>query len=104
MSQHYEGFQDFAEKARQELGGSLKEMILYGSVARGEESERSDVDVFALVETKDDLERLQDLAFDIGVLKHEISINVQGDTVERFEGFSSSSYLRNIKKEGESYA
>ena len=104
MSVHREAFEEFADRATEELQDSLKELILYGSVARGEESEESDVDVFAVVESDEDLKFLRNLAYDIGVLDHGVSISVQGATVDEFEGFSYSSYLRNVSREGVRYA
>ncbi|MFB6099817.1 MAG: nucleotidyltransferase domain-containing protein, partial [Candidatus Nanohalobium sp.] len=49
-SKHREAFRDFAERAEEELGGSLEKLVLYGSVARGEEDDESDVDVLVVVE------------------------------------------------------
>lgn len=97
-------FREFAHEAEQELGSSLKKLFLYGSVAREEEQEDSDVDVFAVVENKDDLENLRGIAFDIGVLRHGVSISVQGKSEEEFKDFSQTSYLRNVRKEGIEYA
>lgn len=104
MSRHREVFEDFAEKAEDELGDSLKQLYLYGSVARGDETEESDVDVFAVVSDEDALSELRDLAYDLGVLENGVVINVQGRTVDEFEGFSRTSYLRNIDREGVEYA
>lgn len=101
---HREAFEEFAESAEKELEDSLNKLVLYGSVARGDQDNESDVDVFAVVDQKEDLENLRDLAYEIGVLKYEVVINVQGRTRESFEGFEESSYLRNISKEGVEYA
>jgi predicted nucleotidyltransferase len=98
-----EAFEEFAEKADEELGDSLKQLYLYGSVARGDHTEESDVDVFAVVEKRQDLETLRDLSFDVGVLKHSVSISVQGEVSEDLD-FSQTSYLRNIRREGVRYA
>ena len=104
MSRHREVFEEFAERAEVELGSSLRQLYLYGSVARGEETRDSDVDVFAVVEDESDLDWLRDLAYDLGVLENGVVINVQGRTVDEFEGFSRTSYLRNIGREGVEYA
>lgn len=97
-------FQNFAERAQEELEDSLKKIILYGSVARGEDTKDSDIDVFVVVESKQDLENLRDLAFDFGVLENGVSISVQGKVEADFEGFSSSSFLRNVERDGVEYA
>jgi predicted nucleotidyltransferase len=100
----YEIFKEFAERSQQQLGDSLKKIILYGSVARGEDTEDSDIDIFAIVESKEDLEKLRDLAFDFGVLENGVSISVQGRVEEDFKGFSSNSFLRNVERDGVEYA
>ena len=46
--------QDFAENARRLLGNSLDSVILYGSYARGDYSEFSDIDVMLLVSLTED--------------------------------------------------
>jgi predicted nucleotidyltransferase len=104
MSRHREAFEDFAERAQEELGGSLEKLVLYGSVARGEEREYSDVDVFAVVESEEDLEMLRYLAFDIGVMDYSVSISVQGTVSDKFDGFSETSFLRNVDRNGVEYA
>jgi predicted nucleotidyltransferase len=44
-SEHRKAFKEFAEETQEELGDSLKKLILYGSVARGEETRSSDIDL-----------------------------------------------------------
>lgn len=99
-----EVFENFADRAKKKLGDSLKKLVLYGSVARDDETEDSDIDVFAVVEEKRDLEELRELAFDIGVLEHGVSISVQGEIEKDFEGFSDTSFLRNVERDGVEYA
>lgn len=103
-SKQRRAFEEFVERAEEELGSSLERLVLYGSVARGEENGQSDVDVFAVVETREDLNLLRNLAFDIGVLEHGVSISVQGETSDEFEDFSQTSYLRNVSRDGVEYA
>lgn len=103
-SKHREALEEFAEKAEKELGDSLKKLVLYGSVARGEETSESDVDVFAVVERNEQLEKLRDFAYEIGVLRNDVVINVQGRNEETFTDFEDNSYLRNIRREGVEYA
>jgi len=104
MSRHRRAFESFAEEAEQRLGDSLKELYLYGSVARGEETEESDVDVFVVVDSEEDLRVLRELAYEVGVLESDVVLNVQGRVLDEFEGFSKTSYLRNIADEGIKYA
>lgn len=101
---HREVFELFAEEAEKELDDSLEQIVLYGSVARGDNSEQSDIDVFALVDKRQDLKILRDLAFDLGVLEHGVSISVQGKVEKDFNGFDETSFLRNVDKDGVRYA
>ena len=64
---HRSAFETFAQRAREELGSSLRTLILYGSVARGEQTVESDVDAFAVVETADQKQLLERLGAEIGV-------------------------------------
>ena len=61
--------QDFAKNVRELLGDSLDSVIVYGSYARGDYSELSDVDVIILVsltenQIKEIFNRISDLAFE----------------------------------------
>lgn len=67
MSVQREAFEDFAGRAEEELGDSLERLVLYGSVARGEENQDSDVDIFAVVESTAQKEFLQNLASSMSV-------------------------------------
>ncbi|MFB6159427.1 MAG: nucleotidyltransferase domain-containing protein [Candidatus Nanohalobium sp.] len=99
-SQHREAFEEFAEKAQEELGDSLKKLVLYGSVAKGQESEESDVDVFAVVESQEQKERLEDLAFDVSV-EHGVFIVPVIKTVEEFEESKDSLFSREVMETGD---
>lgn len=43
-----EALQDFVERMRRGHGGEIQDMIVYGSYARGEDSEESDVDILII--------------------------------------------------------
>lgn len=101
---HEEALEEFVNRAEKELEDSLKRLILYGSMARGEYQEDSDIDIFAVVEKKEDLEVLRDVAFEVGVMDYGVSISVQGETDEEFQDFSRTSYLRNVERDGIEYA
>ena len=70
MLVHISGImQDFAKNVRKMLGNSLDSVIVYGSYARGDYSELSDVDVMLLVslgeeDIKKISDQISDLAFD----------------------------------------
>ena len=59
----------FARKVRKILGKNLKQVILYGSYARGDYTEDSDIDIMVLTTLTDkEIEQIEteiyDLAFD----------------------------------------
>ncbi|RLI75786.1 hypothetical protein DRP04_13185 [Archaeoglobales archaeon] len=43
---------EFKEEILRDLGSEIEAIILYGSVARGEENRESDIDIFVLVKNK----------------------------------------------------
>jgi predicted nucleotidyltransferase len=45
-----QAFEEFARTVREELGDHIHEIILYGSTARGEATEHSDVDVLIVMD------------------------------------------------------
>ena len=87
------------------FGEQLDRVILYGSYARGDYDEESDVDVMAkLYLTADEIRayrrRVSELAFDIG-LKYDIllSIKLQDKAIyDRY--FDAMPFFRNIAKDG----
>jgi predicted nucleotidyltransferase len=101
-SRHREAFEEFAGRAETQLGDSLEKLVLYGSVARGEESESSDVDVFAVVEKEDQKELVRDLAFETG-LEYEVSFSPIVKSVEEYESVKDSAYGREVRSTGEIY-
>lgn len=87
-------FEEFARAAQEVLGERIHEIILYGSVARGEATERSD--------SKDDTGELFQLAFDIG-LEHDVVITPYMQTKAHFESRQEFPFLKNVLSEGRSY-
>lgn len=95
----------FSQKLKQLLGEKLSKVILYGSYARGNYHENSDVDVMILVKmTEKDIKQIKneiyDLASDIEldtgidispVIKSETQYEYWADTVP---------FYANVKKEG----
>lgn len=95
-------FEAFAESIYDELGGHVHEIILYGSTARGEATERSDVDILVVLESDVDTDAISRLAFDIG-LEYDVAITAHTQTKERFEARKDHPFLRNVRREGRSY-
>lgn len=83
-------------------GDGVRQVLLFGSFARGEATENSDIDLLIIVrQTVDPLhlrERLDDLLYDIVLNNKElISIIVIDD--EHYQSYNSP-FLLNIKEEG----
>ena len=99
-SKHRRAFEEFAEKAQQELGDSLQRLVLYGSVARGEETEESDVDVFAVVETEEQKKWLERFGAEIGV-EHGVLFSLIVRTSNENEGVEDSVFGSEVMNNGE---
>ena len=94
---------EFMSRARDVLGGELKSARLFGSRARGEGHEHSDLDIALLVTAVGRARRhlLYDLAFDLS-LAHGIELAPLIIEEERFEELKRRERLiaRDIEAEG----
>lgn len=75
---------------------------MYGSVARGEETEESDVDVFAVVESETEKDILRDLAFETG-LEYEVSFSPIIKTEKEYSDVKNTVYSREVRSTGDIY-
>jgi predicted nucleotidyltransferase len=78
----------------------IKQIILFGSVARGEDSEDSDIDILIVSNHKKEIEsEIRDIAFDIVLDKQEIiSPHIASESnLNKIEDFS---FMRNIRRDG----
>ena len=97
--------QDFAKSVRKMLGNSLDSVIVYGSYARGDYSELSDIDVMLLVslgeeEIKEISDQISDLAFDF-MMKYGVDISPVITNIEQFNYWVDNlPYYRNVRDEG----
>ena len=97
--------QDFAKNVRKILGNSLDSVIVYGSNARGDYSELSDIDIMLLVslgeeEIKKISDQISDLAFDF-MMKYGVDISPVITNIDHFNYWVDNlSYYRNIRDEG----
>lgn len=97
--------QDFAKSVRKMLGNSLDSVIVYGSYARGDYSELSDIDVMLLVslgeeEIKRISDQVSDLAFDF-MMKYGVDISPVITNIDHFNYWVDNlPYYRNIRDEG----
>lgn len=95
----------FAQNLREILGANLSKVIVYGSYARGDYRDNSDVDVMILVKLREEeIKRIEnavyDLAFDLEmstgidispIIKNEAQYEYWVDTLP---------FYRNVKDEG----
>ncbi len=95
----------FARQVKSILDGRLSKVIVYGSYARGDYRENSDVDVMILVkmtetEIKKITSTIYDMAYDIE-LEKGIHISVVIKNEEQFEYWVDTlPFYRNVSEEG----
>ncbi|MBI2433794.1 MAG: nucleotidyltransferase domain-containing protein [Candidatus Hydrogenedentes bacterium] len=98
----YAILQEIKRRLAEVHGERLKGVILYGSVARGEENEDSDIDVLVLLEgpiqLMRDIQKNNRAVFDLSLeLGHPIS--AKPADYERFQTYECPLYI-NVKREG----
>ena len=97
--------QNFAKSVRKMLGDSLDSVIVYGSFARGDYSELSDIDVMLLVslgeeDIKKISDQISDLAFDF-MMKYGVDISPVITNVDHFNYWVDNlPFYRNVRDEG----
>ena len=96
--------QDFAKNVRKILGNSLDSVIVYGSYARGDYSELSDIDIMLLVSLGEEIKKISDqisdLAFDF-MMKYGVDISPVITNIEHFNYWVDNlPYYRNVRDEG----
>ena len=96
---------EYVEAVKNIYGSNLKRIILYGSYARGEATELSDIDIMILV-SLDDLsiknysDKLSDITFDIN-LDNDLMIMPIVKNEEHFNKWIGAyPFYRNVEKEG----
>lgn len=100
VSRQRRAFEEFAERASEEFGDSIRKLVLFGSVAGGEEGEESDIDVLVVVDDSGDKRKLHDLAFEVEV-KYGVAISLFARTPEEYSEMEGSSFDREISRTGE---
>ncbi len=78
----------------------IKEIILFGSVARGEDTGDSDIDILIIsskkLETKDKLmKKVSDILLRLGVY-----ISAKVISIQEYENLKNTNFISSIKKEG----
>ncbi|MBC7114615.1 MAG: uncharacterized protein PWR13_283 [Archaeoglobi archaeon] len=78
-----EALEEFANRAVEELGDRIDAIILYGSLARGEADENSDIDILVITDHAEIRERIYDIAYDVN-LKYDVLLSFFFIDKERF--------------------
>lgn len=92
----------FREKVKVLYGSRFKKVILYGSWARNEASENSDIDLIVVLGGRvipgKEIDRMIDIITDLN-LKYGVLISVYPISEEYYEK-NKSPFLANVKREG----
>lgn len=97
--------QQFASSLRKLLGNTLDSVIVYGSYARGDYSELSDVDVMILVTLSEEKikkisDEISDMAFEY-LMRFGVDISPVITNIDHFNYWVDNlPYYRNVRDEG----
>ena len=91
----------FLQHMREELGSHLKQVILFGSRARGDATPDSDYDCLAIVDeaTPPIVGQIDEVAGEM-LFRHNAVFAVFPVSEEQFKMQASNPFLQNVRKEG----
>lgn len=93
---------EFRIEVEKLYGRRLKDVILYGSWARGEETEESDMDLLVILEGKvvpgKEIDRMVDIITELN-LKYSVLISIYPVSEEDYSTLNSP-LLMNVRREG----
>ncbi len=95
----------FVEESKKILGKRIKKIILYGSYARGDYNNSSDIDILVLTDYKPKefysvLKRISSMTYDIELDYNVILIPLINNIVNYNLGIDEIPFYTNIQKEG----
>ncbi len=96
---------EFSEQVQRILGDSLTKVILYGSFARGDYTDNSDIDIMILTTLSDEeIEKVEDTIFNVAFefqMEYFVDISVVIKNEEQFNYWLGAlPFYDNVKKEG----
>ena len=78
----------------------IKQIIVFGSVARGDDTKNSDIDILILTNDENKIEDyIFDITFEILIEKNEY-ISPKIIHIEHYEKYKDTSFYNNVDKEG----
>jgi uncharacterized protein len=94
---------DFTETMKNHYGDRLSKIILYGSYARGDFNEESDIDFLVLLNDEEvramkELSNTNDEVYDL-TLKHDILVSMFATSKKKFET-ATQAFYRFVRKDG----
>ena len=95
----------FAQNVRKLIGKNLSKILVYGSYARGDYNENSDIDIMILTSLpKNKIEPIEDALYDIAfdfMMEYEIQISVIVKNEEHFKYWLGAlPFYDNVEREG----
>ena len=97
---------EVSNRVQETLGDKLRKIILYGSCARGDYDEYSDIDVMVLADIKnvDELHKIEKVLWDIGWdvgYNHDTMVSVLlKDNSHFYDWMDAMAYYRNVSEDG----
>lgn len=104
-STHERAARAFAQQVRERVGEAIETVLLYGSVARGEErGVGSDVDLLVVIRDEADrdevAERVRDIAYDIE-LERGVVLSLLVLTAAEYERRRERPFFRDVRRDAE---
>ena len=96
---HKEAVEEFVRKLREKFGSRIESIVVFGSYARGEWKEESDIDVLIIGDVK--LDEIIDVTYPI-LLKYRVYISLLVMGRDYFEMLKAekTGFIENVLKEG----
>ena len=81
----------------------IEKIILFGSVARGEDTDESDIDILIITKNINDDLKIEDDVYDKVwdiLLETMVRISVKMRTIEHYETYKNFTFYSNVEKDG----